>query len=135
MIPLMAIAYEGIVRQVMLPALRDRLVPSAKVPFEEEEDGFSPFASFESAVEEEEEDRTLKISVIGTASTLLLPVISSAVGYALFGKITRMDPFHRTILGGVVVIVGRDLIRALMWYQRAVSIKTRRVLDYVSNKH
>ncbi|PJF17099.1 hypothetical protein PSACC_03099 [Paramicrosporidium saccamoebae] len=135
MIPLMAIAYEGIVRQIMLPALRERLVPSANTPFEEEEDGFSPFSSFDSTVDEEMEDRTLKISVIGTVSTLLLPVISSAVGYALFGRVTKMDPFHRTVLGGVVVIAGRDLMRTLMWYQRAISIKTRRVLDYVANKH
>lgn len=136
MIPLITIAYDGVVRKTLLPMIRNKLIPSedATVEFEEDDDEFRPFSSLDSMADEEEEDRTLKISVLGTAATLLFPVVSAAVGYACFGRVARLEPFHRTVLGGMLVVVGRDFLRTLMWYQKAISVKTRRILNYTAKE-
>lgn len=77
-----------------------------------------------------DDDRTLKVSVVGTAATLLLPFAAATIGWLLFGRM-RLDPLHRSVLGGVLIVFTRDLLRTLTWYQRILSRRTRRVLDYV----
>ena len=131
-LPFVILFYEEMVGRRILPAIRRYLAPQDADGHLEEESLVSVWDSFETA-DEAFEDHTLKISVVGTTATLLLPFISSALGWMLFGR-TRMDPFVRTLLGSAVVVSVRGALRTLTWYQRILSKSTRRVLDYKEPK-
>ncbi|RKP10201.1 hypothetical protein THASP1DRAFT_28002 [Thamnocephalis sphaerospora] len=69
-------------------------------------------------------------SVIGA---LLLPAVASFCG-SLLGRIgfvrSRVtDPFNRSVLGGCLFIVAKDLINLLYKYQRVTHRRSRRVRD------
>jgi hypothetical protein len=131
-LPFVILLYEEMMRRRILPAIRRHLAPQDAEGHFDEEPLASVWDSFETA-DEALEDHTLKISVVGTTATLLLPFISSALGWMLFGR-TKMDPFVRTLLGGAIVVGVRDALRTLTWYQRILSKSTRRVLDYKEPK-
>lgn len=139
-VPIMADLYHLSSAHWVLPRLRHWLVPDLKADEMSDMDNDQPLsllsqldASFESTSEATEE-RNLKISITETAGTLLFPFVSAAVGYLIFGKLApRMDSLQRSLLGGLAVVVGRDLIRTLRWYQNIVTQRSRRVLDYTSH--
>lgn len=140
LVPIMADLYHLTSTHCLLPRIRRWLVPDLKADESQDLTDDQPLsllsqldASLDSASEATEE-RNLKISITETTSTLLFPFVSAAVGYLVFGRLApRMDPLHRSLLGGLIVVVGRDVIRTLRWYQGIVTQRSRRILDFASH--
>jgi hypothetical protein len=78
--------------------------------------------------EDEEEDGSLRVSVIETTAMLLLPFLSALIGKLLFPMVR--PPLMRSLCGAALVCVVRDGIMTLDFFQLRLSRKTRRVLNY-----
>lgn len=78
--------------------------------------------------EDDEDSQSLRISIIETTSTLLLPFLSAICGKILMPMVK--PPLLRTICGAAVVCLLRDGILTLSTLQVKLSRRTRRVLDF-----
>lgn len=88
----------------------------------------------EEEMEEEERIETtaryiLRLSEDSMSSLFLLPAASAALGWALF-RSTGMHPFHRTCVGGGILLLASDMVSLLSQAHAQYLIQTRRVLDY-----
>lgn len=134
-IPIAAELYEGLVERRLLPRLRRALLPdlapgesAEPIDHLERPSLLSQLDSLDSV--SETDDHTLKISIVDAMSTLLFPIVSAGFGWLLFGRCSRLDPWQRTVFGGLLLVLAKDAFHTLTWYQRHLTRQTRRILDH-----
>jgi hypothetical protein len=71
----------------------------------------------------------IRVTEDSVISLLLFPTASAVLGWLLFRR-SPMHPFHRTCLGGGLLMLATDLGRALCRYQAAYLQQSRRILNY-----
>lgn len=79
--------------------------------------------------EEEEEILSLRNSIVTSLSVLALPFVSVFVGKYIFYYSTRMTSLQKTLCGGLLLCVGRDLLSAFSYCQRIYTRSSRKLLD------
>ena len=137
MVPIVAEVYEGIVEKLLLSKFRKALAPELALGESDDLDNadrpslLSHLDSIDSI--SETDDHVLKISVIDAMSTLLFPIASAGLGWLLFGRWTRFDPWQRSLFGGFILVLAKDAFRTLTWYQKYLTRRTRRILDHASS--
>ncbi len=77
------------------------------------------------------DDQTFRISIVESASTLMMPFFSAALGFFLFGR-TRLLPFHRAAIAGFAIFLVGDCLSTFMWYQKNYARINRRVTNYTA---
>lgn len=137
MVPIVAEVYEGVVGKLLLSKVRKALAPElATGESNDLDDAEQPFLRIHlNSIESisEADDHTLRFNVIDAMSTLLFPIASAGLGWLLFGRWTRLDPWQRTLFGGFILVLAKDAFRTLTWYQKYLIRSTRRILDHASS--
>jgi hypothetical protein len=77
-----------------------------------------------------EDERGLRISLLSITANLALPFFAALAGRLLFSRWHSLHPLHRSILGGLVLLVGQDALHLALWWQRIAIRPFRRILDY-----
>lgn len=75
-----------------------------------------------------EDERAIRVSVLSTTGTLMLPFVAAVVGWLAAPR--RLLPFYRMLVGGAVVVAVKDAVRMVSWYQQVLIRPYRRVLQY-----
>lgn len=91
-----------------------------------------PRRSSSAQAEEDDDEQAavmIRVSEDSFSWLLMMPIVSSAVGWLLFRRLP-ISRFHKTCLGGVVTILATDAGRVLYKYQADYLKRSRRVLDY-----
>jgi E3 ubiquitin-protein ligase MARCH5 len=114
-------------------SLFSRLFPAPKAPANEDllteeeiEAGFGADDEFD-----REARVALRVSEDSVTTLLLLPTASALLGWALFRN-TSMHGFHRSCIGGAILLLASDLGKALYQYQADYIRSSRKVIDYQS---
>jgi hypothetical protein len=80
------------------------------------------------------DDRELRISLLSLTANLTFPFAASFLGFLLFGKKGSMfSTFHKSIMGGLVLLSVQDLAHFILWWQRIAIKPFRRVLNFREN--
>lgn len=134
LLPFASFLYGDLVQRTAIPAVRKLLIPA--LPESEYQlscpTADSPILSLSSSSSfGEDEDvegemDSFQRSVVRTTGTLLFPFVAAGLGWLLA---PRADPFHRTLLGGTLIVTVREIVGTTVWYQRTLSKHTRRVLN------
>lgn len=125
LLPLGRLFWTDLVQNGLMRGLRRRLVPGLP------KEAYSFASSIESttlseAIDEGEESESFTHLVVSTAETLFFPFLAAGLGYLIA---PRMATLNRSIVGGIIILMGREVVKTALWYQRAISKNTRRILN------
>lgn len=132
MLPIGIFLYEDLIQKLFIPRFKRWLIPGLNDAnaYLEGETVSNPLGSLtlsnsnsstsvNEAIEgEDAEDEAFVISVMDTTATMILPFLSAAVGWLIAPRISILN---RTIIGGAMIVVTRDILKTLFWYQKRTS--------------
>lgn len=134
LLPFASFLYGDLIQRAAVPAIRQLLIPTLPESeyqlFSSTVDSpilsMSSSSSFGEGEDGEGDMDSFQRSVVQTTGILLFPFVAAGLGWLLA---PRADPFHRTLLGGTLIVTVREIISTTVWYQRTLSKHTRRVLN------
>lgn len=103
-LPFYVIIYQKI--KQIIPIFISKIIGCKYSEKEFLEEEVTPESGFNEILDNE---ATLKISALSIAKVIAFPLVSSIVGFVLFQK-TSVKYFHRTLFGGALFILSKDIL-------------------------